>query len=91
MRGGTAPVVIRTARSSDLDGAIALLEAAALPTAGVESQFASAFAVAESDGRIVGVAGIERHGSLGLLRSAATAPERRGQGVGEALVRNRLA
>ena len=88
---GTAPVVVRTARSSDLEGAIALLEAAALPTTGVESRFMSAFAVAESNGRIVGVAGIERYGSLGLLRSAATAPEWRGQGVGEALVRNRVA
>ena len=86
-----APVVIRTARPGDLEAARALLESSSLPGAGVEAQFGPAYAVAESNGRIVGVVGVERHGSYGLLRSAAIDSAWRGQGIGEGLTRNRLA
>ena len=85
------PVVVRTARTTDLDGARTLLREASLPVAGLEEQFGPGYAVAESDGTIVGVTGIERHGAYGLLRSAAIDPAWRGQGIGEALTRNRLA
>lgn len=37
-----------------------------------------------------GVAGIEKHGRYGLLRSVAVAPGARGKGVAQRLVRDRL-
>lgn len=85
------PVIVRTARAADLDEARGLLARASLPTAGLEEQFGPAYAVAESEGTVVGVVGVERHGPYGLLRSAAIDPAWRGQGIGEALTRNRLA
>src|SRR5688500_7628795 len=85
------PVIVRTARAADLGAARSLLQRAGLPVSGVDEQFGSGYAVAESDGAVVGVIGIERHGNYGLLRSAAIEPEWRGQGIGEALTRNRLA
>ena len=85
------PVIVRTARAEDLDAARGLLERASLPVAGLEEQFGSRYAVAESRHMIVGVVGLERHGPYGLLRSAAIDPAWRGQGIGEALTRNRLA
>lgn len=85
------PVIVRTARTADLDAARGLLARSSLPTAGLEEQFGPAYAVAESGGEVVGVVGVERHGAYGLLRSAAIDPAWRGQGIGEALTRNRLA
>jgi amino-acid N-acetyltransferase len=46
--------------------------------------------VAVWDGRIVGVAGLERHERQGLLRSVAVDPGWRGRGVAGALVADRL-
>src|SRR5688500_19745344 len=85
------PVIVRTARPTDLEAARGLLERASLPVAGLEEQFGSGYAVAESGHVIIGGIGIERHGRYDLLRSAAIDPAWRGQGIGEALTRNRLA
>jgi amino-acid N-acetyltransferase len=46
--------------------------------------------VAVESGRLIGAAGVERYGSYGLLRSVVAAPDWRGRGIGEALVRDRL-
>jgi amino-acid N-acetyltransferase len=43
------------------------------------------FLVAEAGDAIVGVAGLERYGEDGLLRSVAVAPDRRGAGLGARL------
>jgi amino-acid N-acetyltransferase len=43
--------------------------------------------VAEFGGRIVGVAGLETHGTDGLLRSVAVADDWRGRGLGGTLTR----
>ncbi|HEX6313932.1 MAG TPA: GNAT family N-acetyltransferase, partial [Gemmatimonadaceae bacterium] len=48
------------------------------------------YAIAEADGRLIGVEGIEVYGSAGLLRSAAVIPAWRGHGVGDALTRDRI-
>ena len=85
------PVVVRTARPTDLAAARKLLERASLPVGGLDEQFGAGYAVAESGNEVVGLAGVERHGPFGLLRSAAIDPAWRGQGIGEALTRNRLA
>ncbi len=82
---------IRPGRAADLESVRALLRAAALPLEGLETQFGDGYAIAEAHGSIIAVAGIERYGNDGLLRSAAVVPAWRGRGVGQALVRNRIA
>jgi amino-acid N-acetyltransferase len=81
---------IRTASREDLEAVRTLVLEAALPQEGLEDQFGSGYAVAIESGRLVGAAGVERYGGYGLLRSVVAAPDRRGRGIGEALVRDRL-
>jgi arsenite methyltransferase len=83
--------VIRPCRHEDLEAVRRLLEKAGLFSKGLEDQFGGAYALAEIDGRIVGSAGIEVHGSFGLLRSVAVAAAHRGSGIAAGLVSNRLA
>lgn len=77
-------VILRSARPEDYTTVVALLESARLPVAGVDEWF-TRFIVAEDDGRIVGVAGLEVYGTDGLLRSVAVADAWRGHGLGSAL------
>jgi amino-acid N-acetyltransferase len=79
-------MTIRPARPDDLSAVLGLLAEARLPTAGVAEHF-GAFLVAEEGSRLVGAIGVERYAPHGLLRSAVVAPDRRGQGIGDALVR----
>ncbi|HUG01400.1 MAG TPA: arsenic resistance N-acetyltransferase ArsN2 [Longimicrobiales bacterium] len=72
---------IRPAAASDLEAVIRLLEDSALPTAGVTASLGG-FMVAEEDGSLVGVAGLEVHGMDGVLRSVAVDPTARGAGLG---------
>lgn len=81
---------LRAASSDDLAAARELMVACGLPVDGLEDQFAHHFAIGESGGRLIGVAGIEVYGRSGLLRSVAVAPALRGSGVGSALVRDRI-
>ena len=82
---------IRSAAASDLALVSRLLEESDLPLDGLDEQWGSGYAVAIEDGDVVGAAGVERYGRYGLLRSVVTARGRRGRGIAEALVRNRLA
>ncbi len=86
----TASHTLRPARADDLAAARRLVAAAQLPLDGLEDQFGPAYAVAEVEGRLVGVAGVEVFATFGLLRSVAVDPSVRGRGVGDALVRDRL-
>jgi N-acetylglutamate synthase-like GNAT family acetyltransferase/SAM-dependent methyltransferase len=81
---------IRAPRAEDLAPVLELLGDAILPRAGVAEQFGDAYAVAVAGGRVIGAAGVERHGGNGLLRSVVVDRSQRGRGVGEALVRDRL-
>lgn len=81
---------IRPARDADLAAVKELLRRANLPLDGLEEQFGENYAVAETEGEVIGVEGIERYGTDGLLRSAAVAPQWRGKGVGQALTRERI-
>jgi N-acetylglutamate synthase-like GNAT family acetyltransferase len=83
-------VMLRPGKPGDIDSVRALLAAAQLPLDGLEEQFGESYAVAEQSGRIVGVEGMERYGSSGLLRSAAVADDWRGRGLGERLTEDRL-
>jgi amino-acid N-acetyltransferase len=82
-------VELRTASSADLESVFSLLDRSGLPTAGVADNF-SQFLVAEADGRLVGVVGLELYGESALLRSAAVEESWRGSGVGRVLVERAL-
>jgi amino-acid N-acetyltransferase len=91
------PFTIRAATADDLPAVLALLAAANLAPNAVEAQFGPQFAVATDDATqdVIGVAGIEVYrdvaSDIGLLRSAAVAPDQQGRGIGSALAVERLA
>ncbi|MDP9203702.1 MAG: arsenic resistance N-acetyltransferase ArsN2 [Gemmatimonadota bacterium] len=76
---------IREATNRDLDAVETLLSANDLPLDGVKENFSS-FVVAEHQSKIAGAIGLEKFGSVALLRSAVVLPEYRGSGVGRRLV-----
>lgn len=76
---------LRPARPTDQEAISALLRDLELPTQGV-AEWLDRFWVAEHQDRLVGVAGMERYGDSGLLRSVAVAPDWRGSGIGRTLV-----
>jgi amino-acid N-acetyltransferase len=76
---------IRAATPADLPRVERLLEASDLPLAGVRDALGD-FVVAEADGELVGVAGLEICCDDALLRSVAVHPDWRSKGVGRALV-----
>jgi amino-acid N-acetyltransferase len=80
---------IRGAMSSDLSAVERLLSASDLPLDGVRDNFSS-FVVAEDKAEIAGAIGLEKFGSIALLRSAVVSPEHRGSGVGRRLVEQLL-
>lgn len=85
-------ITLRSARPGDLPTVLDLLAARKLASNSVEEQFGPRFAVAiDGKGELVGVAGVEIYGSDGLFRSAAVRFEQEGQGIGDALTRNRIA
>jgi len=80
---------IRKATNRDLDAVEGLLSANDLPLDGVKENL-SGFIVAEEGGRVIGAVGLERFGSVALLRSAVVSEGRRGGGVGRRLVEHIL-
>ena len=86
-----ATVALRAATAADLPGIFSLLSASDLPTVGVAESL-SGFTVAEHDGRIVGVVGIETCcRRYALLRSTAVSAEYRKHGIGRRLVERAIA
>ena len=80
---------IRLAAPGDFAGVVRLLEAADLPTAGLQPSLPD-FLVAEEAGRVVGAVGLEVFGDCALLRSAVVDAGRRGSGLGIDLVESLL-
>lgn len=74
------------AQAADLPDIRALLQSADLPQEDLTQAHLQDFLVLRESGALVGVAGLERHGADGLLRSVAVAPGRRGGGLGAGLV-----
>lgn len=79
------PLEVEGARAHDLPAALELLRRAELAEEGVVEQFGNYFVVRD-DLRLVGLAGLEVHGSDGLLRSVVVDPQYRSEGVGGRLV-----
>ncbi len=69
---------------------MALLEQAGLPLEGFREHVAETL-VAETDRAVVGCVAVELYGTVGLLRSLAVSPERRGEGLGERLTSEAIA
>ena len=82
--------MIRGAGAADLPGIERLLTASDLPLAGVRDAL-PAFLVAEANGELVGVAGLEVCCDNALLRSVAVDARYRSKGVGRALVTRLIA
>ncbi|MDF1504596.1 arsenic resistance N-acetyltransferase ArsN2 [Roseisolibacter sp. H3M3-2] len=87
----TPPYALRPATPADLPAVRALLADSALPDAGIDALFADRaadFVLAEADGALVGVAGLEVCCDDALLRSVAVRPAWRAHGVGRAMVKS---
>jgi amino-acid N-acetyltransferase len=84
------PVTLRSAVDGDLAAVERLLVASSLPVIGVAEALRT-FVVAESDGRLVGVVGLEICCEYALLRSTAVAPGWRDRGLGRRLVERIIA
>ena len=82
-------ITLRPATATDLSVLRQLLADLGLPTAGVDECWPH-FTVAESAGRIVGLAGLEVYPDGALLRSVAVHPSWGGTGLGRALVESAL-
>jgi amino-acid N-acetyltransferase len=80
---------LRPARPQDIPEIERLLAAEWLPPMAI-AEFLPTFWVLESDGRVAGCAGIEIYGDSAVLRSVVVAPELRGSGEGDRLVRTGL-
>jgi amino-acid N-acetyltransferase len=77
------------AKPHDLGRALELLRQADLPDTGVVEQFGH-YLVVRDDELLIGVCGVEVHGTSALLRSVAVERDYRGAGVGDCLVRGAL-
>src|SRR6476469_2290737 len=86
----TPSVTLRPALETDLGGVEELLVASGLTVAGVADSLCN-FIVAESDGRVVGVVGLELCCEHALLRSTAVAADWRDRGLGRQLVERIIA
>jgi amino-acid N-acetyltransferase len=75
-------VRISRASGADLPELLALLSAIDLPHEGVEEYLDGFMVARDAEGHMVGCVGLERHGSTGLLRSAAVTPGAQGTGLG---------
>jgi amino-acid N-acetyltransferase len=80
-----SPFLVSKASFGDLPEVLALVKQCELLENGIAEAIAS-FLIARSGSALVGCAGLEKYGELGLLRSVAVAPSARGTGIGATLV-----
>jgi amino-acid N-acetyltransferase len=84
-------ITISPAAAADLGELLALLAAVNLPPDGVAEHLAGFLVARSASGRLIGSVGLERYGDVGLLRSAAVAPDLQRAGLGARLVAALLA
>jgi amino-acid N-acetyltransferase len=78
-------IKIEKARHEELTEILTLLESVNLPKEGVAENLDRFLTARSSDGRLIGAIGLERHEKIGLLRSAAVAPDFQRSGLGSKL------
>jgi N-acetylglutamate synthase-like GNAT family acetyltransferase len=84
-------LTIKPATREDLAEILSLVAAVDLPSDGIE-QYLGGFLVARDQrGNLLGTIGMERHGQLGLLRSAAVSPGLQRSGLGSMLASRLIA
>src|SRR5215207_2047793 len=83
-------VTIEQASPSCLEGLLEILSQVDLPHDGVKEYLVGFLVARDSGGVLIGCVGLERHGKIGLLRSAAVLPQYRGRWIGGKLVRELL-
>ncbi len=76
---------VNPASAQDLIAIRALLERSGLPTSDLDSARPE-FAVIRENGRVIAAGALQRFGSSALLRSVVVSPDRRGSGLGQAVV-----
>jgi amino-acid N-acetyltransferase len=86
MTGNAPDVTLAPAGPGDMADLRRLLEASGLPVDDV-GRAGQEFLVARSGGDLVGCAGVELYGGPALLRSLAVSASRRGEGIGDLLLR----
>lgn len=79
-------ITITQTAPSSLDEILSLLQMVNLPSEGVAEYLESFLSAKTYTGKIVGCVGLEQHGQIGLLRSAAVHPEYQGLKIGTRLV-----
>jgi amino-acid N-acetyltransferase len=81
----------RSARDEDRFSLDTILKNSKLASLDESSQFGDHYVVAfDENGELLGVAGVEQYGDVGLLRPVAGVEERRSQGIGKELASNRI-
>lgn len=83
-------ITIERATSECLEEVLEILSQVDLPHDGVREHLSSFLVARSGGGKLLGCIGLERHGELGLLRSAAVLPDFRGQWIGNKLVHELL-
>ncbi|MEZ0608081.1 arsenic resistance N-acetyltransferase ArsN2 [Fibrella sp. WM1] len=76
----------RPATADDRPALVALLTQAELPTTDLPADLSTFLLAQSEEGDLIGAAGIEPLGEVGLLRSVAVSPDFRGQYIGQTLV-----
>lgn len=76
---------VAAASAQDLPSIRALLERSGLPTSDLHSARPE-FAVIREGDRVIAAGGLQRFGSSALIRSVVVVPDRRGGGLGQAIV-----
>ena len=79
---------VRITSRPSLEAAVKLLAAAHLPTEDLTAAHCDHFFFSGSGAAPTGLVGLELFGDVALLRSLVVAPERRGSGEGEALLKH---
>jgi N-acetylglutamate synthase-like GNAT family acetyltransferase len=83
-------ITIEKVSPACLEDVLEILSQVNLPHDGVKEHFDGFLVARNGGGRILGCVGLESHGELGLLRSAAVLSEYQGQWIGNKLVRELL-
>jgi len=81
----TAEIQIRSAKPADKDAVVGFLQSVGLPTEDLNPELAN-FLLAFVDGQLVGTAGVEITGEIGLLRSVAVKESFRNFKIAQRLV-----